>query len=214
MSPARGNTMNPTTSKLATLMGSASLLTLTNVLAAQAQQVAQAQMAQAAQEVPEQVLITGSLIHGTAAVGVPVTNLNVQDFRQTGALTTADLFRTIPVANVSPGAVATNSGGHLERETRVNIRGLDQTGPRSLLMVDGIRFPPQADGICAIDPPIIPALALDRVDVLADGASATYGSDAIAGVINVILKRNFNGAVTLLHYQQPDHGGQQIQASH
>ena len=103
--------MNPTTSKLATLMGSASLLTLTNALAAQAQQVAQAQVAQAqmaqAQEVPEQVLITGSLIHGTAAVGVPVTNLNVQDFRQTGALTTADLFRTVPVANVSPGAVAT-----------------------------------------------------------------------------------------------------------
>ena len=186
--------MNPTTSKLATLMGSASLLTLTNVLAAQAQQVAQAQMAQAAQEVPEQVLITGSLIHGTAAVGVPVTNLSVQDFRQTGALTTADLFRTVPVANVSPGAVATNSGGHLERETRVNIRGLDQTGPRSLLMVDGMRFPPQADGICAIDPSIIPSLALDRIDILADGASATYGSDAIAGVINVILKRAYDGA--------------------
>jgi nanoRNase/pAp phosphatase (c-di-AMP/oligoRNAs hydrolase) len=76
--------MNPTTSKFAALMGSASLLTLTNVLAAQAQQVAQAQMAQA-QEVPEQVLITGSLIHGTAAVGVPVTNLSVQDFKTTGA---------------------------------------------------------------------------------------------------------------------------------
>src|SRR5437588_9964462 len=206
--------MNPTTSRLAALLGTASFLTLAGSLEAQAQQVAQGQMAQAApQEVPEQVLITGSLIHGTAAVGVPVTNLSVQDFRQTGALTTADLFRSVPVANVSPGAVATNSGGHLERETRVNIRGLDQTGPRSLMMIDGIRFPPQADGICAIDPSIIPALALDRVDILADGASATYGSDAIAGVINVVLKRNFNGAVTLLHYQQPDKGGQQIQAS-
>src|SRR5438477_12643968 len=184
MSRARGNTMNPTTSKLATLMGSASLLTLTNVLAAQAQQVAQAQMAQAnPQEVPEQVLITGSLIHGTAAVGVPVTNLSVQDFRQTGAQTLADLFRTVPVANVSPGAVATNSGGHLERETRVNIRGLDQTGPRSLLMVDGMRFPPQADGICAIDPSIIPSLALERIEILADAASANYGSDAIACVV-------------------------------
>jgi len=193
-------------------MGSASLLTLTNALAAQAQQVAQAQMAQA-QEVPEQVLITGSLIHGTAAVGVPVTNLNVQDFRQTGALTTADLFRTVPVANVSPGAVATNSGGHLERETRVNIRGLDQTGPRSLLMVDGMRFPPQADGICAIDPSIIPALALDRIDILADGASATYGSDAIAGVINVILKRGFDGAITQLNYSVGDAGGAHYQAS-
>src|SRR3981189_1705049 len=128
----RGVIVNPTTSKLAILMGSASLMTIATALAAQAQQVAQAQMAQATPgEVPEQVLITGSLIHGTAAVGVPVTNLSVQDFRTTGAATTADLFRSVPVANVSPGAVATNSGGHLERETRVNIRGLGQTGPPS-----------------------------------------------------------------------------------
>src|ERR1700692_4311475 len=199
--------MNPTTSKLATLMGSASLLTLTNVLAAQAQQVAQAQVAQAqmaqAQEVPEQVLITGSLIHGTAAVGVPVTNLSTQDFTQTGAITIGDLFRTVPTAIVEAGPGATNSGGHQERETRVNIRGLDQTGPRTLLMIDGVRFPPQADGLCAIDPSIIPSLALYRGDILADGASATYGSDAIAGVINVILKRNYSGAVTLLHIQAP-----------
>src|SRR5438105_1914148 len=206
--------MNPTASRFATLMGSASFLTLTATLTANAQQVAQAQMAQAGPEaVPEQVLITGSLIHGTAAVGVPVTNLGAQDFTQTGNVTIGDLFRTVPQANVAPGPSAVNSGGHQERETRVNIRGLDQTGPRTLLMVDGIRFPPQADGICAIDPSIIPALALDRVYILAHAASATYGSDAIAGVINVILKRNFNGAVTLVHYQQPDKGGQQIQAS-
>src|SRR6185437_7282885 len=205
--------MNSTTSRLATLMGSASLLTLTNVLGANAQQVAQAQTAQA-QEVPEQVLVTGSLIHGTAAVGVPVTNLGTQDFTQTGNISIGDLFRTVPQANVAPGPGAVNSGGHQERETRVNIRGLDQTGPRTLLMVDGLRFPPQADGLCAIDPSIIPALALDRVDILADGASATYGSDAIAGVINVILKRGFDGAVTLLHVQAPtDGGGMQLQAS-
>src|SRR5438105_4580609 len=208
-----GGHMNPAVSRLSALMGSASLLTLTTALGAHAQQVAQAQMAQASPQVPEQVLVTGSLIHGTAAVGVPVTNLGVQDFTQTGNVTIGDLFRTIPIANVAPGPSAVNSGGHQERETRVNIRGLDGTGPRSLLMVDGVRFPPQADGLCAIDPSIIPALALDRVDILADGASATYGSDAIAGVINVILKRNFNGAVTLLHYQQTDSGGQQFQAS-
>ncbi len=102
---------------------------------------------------------------------------------------------------------ATINGGQQERNNRVNIRGLDTTGPRSLLMIDGMRFPPQADGLCVIDPSIIPALALDRVDILADGASATYGSDAIAGVINVILKRNFDGATTLLHVQQPTDGG-------
>ena len=138
--------MNPKTSKLATLLGSASLLTMSGALAAQAQQVAQAQMAQAnPEEVPEQVLITGSLIHGTAAVGVPVTNLSPQDFAQTGALTTADLFRTVPGANVSPGPVATNSGANIERQTRVNLRQLDTgNATRSLLMVDGVRVPPEA----------------------------------------------------------------------
>src|SRR5579872_4040862 len=207
--------MNSTATRFATLMGSASFLTLTATFGAHAQQVAQAQMAQAAPEaVPEQVLITGSLIHGAAAVGVPVTNLGTQDFTQTGNVTIGDLFRTVPQANVAPGPGAVNSGGHQERETRVNIRGLDQTGPRTLLMVDGLRFPPQADGLCAIDPSIIPALALDRVDILADGASATYGSDAIAGVINIVLKRGFDGAVTLLHAQAPtDGGGMQYQAS-
>ena len=206
--------MNPTTRKLAALMGSASLFTLANILSTQAQQVAQAQMAQAnPAEVPEQVLVTGSLIHGAAAVGVPVTNLGTQDFTETGNVTIGDLFRTIPAANVAPGPSAVNSGGHQERETRVNIRGLDQTGPRTLLMVDGVRFPPQADGICAVDPSIIPALALDRVDILADGASATYGSDAIAGVINVVLKRGYDGAISLFHFQMPDSGGLQYQAS-
>ncbi len=144
---------------------------------------------------------------------MPVTNLGAQDLTETGSVTIGDLFRTVPAANVAPGPSAVLSAGHQERETRVNIRGLDASGPRSLLMVDGVRFPPQADGLCAIDPSIIPALALDRVDILVDGASATYGSDAIAGVINVILKRNYDGAVTLLHYQQPDSGGAEIQAS-
>ena len=236
--------MNTSTSRLTTLLGTASFLTIYNVVAAyaqqtapattqqqsrfaaadtlltgrqQPQQVAQAgpppQQAQAVEAVPEQVLVTGSLIHGAAAIGVPVTNLATQDFVETGALTTGELFRTIPAAIVSPGPSAVINGGQQERQTRVNLRGLDTTGPRSLLMVDGVRFPPQADGLCIIDPSIIPALALDRLDVLADGASATYGSDAIAGVINVVLKRGYDGALTLFHVQAPDAGGLQFQAS-
>ena len=106
--------MNSKTSKLTTLLSSASFLTLASSTNAIAQQMAQAQVAQAqmaqATELPEQVLITGSLIHGAAAVGVPVTNLGTQDFAQTGSLTTADLFRTVPSALVSPGPVGTNFG--------------------------------------------------------------------------------------------------------
>src|SRR5256714_4215977 len=207
--------MNTKTSRLATLLGSASLLSMAGAMAAHAQQVAQAQTAQATpQEVPEQVLITGSLIRGTAAVGVPVTNLSPQDFAQTGALTTSDLFRNVPAANVSPGPVATNSGANIDRGTRVNIRGLDNnTGVRTLLMIDGLRFVPQAFGGCTIDPSIIPAIAQDRIDVLVDGASATYGSDAIAGVINIILKRAYDGAVTQLRYTTAQGGKNRYQAS-
>src|SRR5260370_22380186 len=113
-------------------MGTTALLAIASAISAHAQnqQVAQAQTAQAApEEVPEQVLITGSLIRGTAAVGVPVTNLGPQDFAQTGALTTADLFRNVPSANVSPGPVATNSGANIDRGTRLNIRSLDNNTP-------------------------------------------------------------------------------------
>ena len=182
--------------RLVALMGSASLLTMANANPASAQgEVAQAD------EIPETVLITGSLIRGTAAVGVPVTNLSPMDFAMTGALTTADLFRTFPAANVAPGPVATMSGANIERGTKVNLRGLDTgNATRSLLMIDGMRFPGQGNGQCMIDPSIIPALSLDHIDVLVDGASATYGSDAIGGVINIILKRNMDGAITQVRW--------------
>src|SRR3982751_2464210 len=125
--------------KLAALLGSASLLTMANAMSAQAQQVAQAQMAQAApMEVPEQVLVTGSLIRGAAAVGVPVTNLSTQDFAQTGALTISDLFRTIPAAFVQPAPSATNNPSTLGGEGRINLRNLDNgQSLHSLLMIDG-----------------------------------------------------------------------------
>ena len=209
--------MNSKTSKLTMLLSSASFLTLASSTAAIAQQMAQAQVAQAqtvqAAEVPEQVLITGSLIHGAAAVGVPVTNLGTQDFAQTGSLTTADLFRTVPSALVSPGAVGTNANNNIGKQTRVNIRNLDPNdGTRSLMMVDGYRFPPQGEADCTIDPSVIPAIALDRIDILVDGSSATYGSDAIAGVVNIILKRGYDGAISQLRFTGKK-GNQTFQAS-
>ncbi len=205
--------MNPKTSTLASLLGSASLLAMANSGAAQAQPVPM--MAQAApMEAPEQVLVTGSLIRGTVAVGVPVTNLGPQDFTQSGSVSTGDLFRTVPAANVIPGPVAVQSGANIERATRVNIRQLD-TGdaPRTLLLVDGHRFPGQGNGICEIDPSIVPQLALDRLDVLLDGASATYGTNAMAGVINEVLKRGYDGAVTKLQFTAKPSGGNTALAS-
>ncbi len=205
--------MRPVTSKLTMFLGTASWLTMANAIGADAQQLAQAAIAQP-DEVPETVLITGSLIRGTAAVGTPVTNLRPLDFVQTGALTVSDLFRTFPAANVSPGAVAVNSGSNTTRGVRVNLRGLDTgSATRSLLMIDGVRMPGQSDGLCTIDPGIIPVISLDRIDILVDGASATYGSDAVGGVINIILKRGYEGAISQVRYTTAGGGKNRYQAS-
>ncbi len=197
-------------SRLAALLGSASLMTMANTSPA----LAQGEMVAQADEIPETVLITGSLIRGTAAVGVPVTNLSPMDFAMTGALTTADLFRTFPAANVAPGPVATMSGANIERGTKVNLRGLDTgNATRSLMMIDGMRFPGQGNGQCTVDPSIIPALSMDHIDVLVDGASATYGSDAVGGVINIILKRNMDGAITQVRWTTAEGGKNRYLAS-
>ena len=199
-----------TASHLTALSGSVSLLALTSA----SDVFAQGEMVAQAEEIPETVLITGSLIRGTAAVGVPVTNLNPSDFAMIGALTTADLFRSFPAANVLPNSVATNSGATIERGVKVNIRGLDTgTATRSLLMIDGMRFPGQGNGQCVLDPSIIPQLSMDHIDVLVDGASATYGSDAVGGVINIILKRYMDGAITQLRWTTGDAGKSRYLAS-
>ena len=193
------------------LLQTASFLALANVLTAQAQQTAQ----MAPGEAPEQVLITGSLIHGAAAVGVPVTALSVQDFHETGALTVADVLKEVPSLFVLPSSSATNPGSTLTHPQTVTIHNISSAaGTETLLMIDGMRFPVQGFGTCYVDPSIIPQLAVERVDVLADGASATYGSDAVAGAINVILKHGFEGAITQLQYgRSTDIGGPSYTAS-
>ena len=139
--------------RLATLLGTASLLAMAGMTTGHAQ----SQVAIDSDEPPETVLITGSLIRGTTAVGAPVTNFTPQDFATTGALITADLFRFFPAASVQPGAVATNVGSNIERGIRVSLRNLDTgTATRSLLMVDGIRFPAQGSGQCYVTLAISP----------------------------------------------------------
>lgn len=182
--------------KLSSFFGSASLLAITAAMPAYGQ--AQTAAAPATQVVPEQVIVTGSLIHGTVAVGVPVTSLGPQDYKETGALTASDLLKTVPSVMVQASLSVTQNGGNIEGAQQVEIHGIGggATAPKTLFMLDGVRMPLQGHGNCIVDPSVIPELALDRIDVLADGASATYGSDAIAGVINVILKRGYDGATT------------------
>ena len=172
------------------LLGTGSFLTIAEMVPAQAQN----------NQAVEEVVVTGSLIRGAAAVGVPVTSLTLQDFHETGALTIADVLKELPNVTVQVSNNVTNGGGELAKAQMVQIHNIVSGGPETLLTIDGIRFVPQGTDTGHIDPSIIPALAVDRVDVLADGASATYGSDAVAGVINVILKHGFDGAITQVRY--------------
>jgi predicted phage gp36 major capsid-like protein len=91
--------MNTTTSKLASLLGSASFLTIANALAGHAQQVAQPPIP-AAQQVPERVLITGSPMHGTPAPSAPLTDPSKTDIAANPAVSAADWFKTVPGLNV------------------------------------------------------------------------------------------------------------------
>src|SRR2546430_8031060 len=121
------NQMNSATKravKYGALLQTASFLALANVLTAQAQQTAQTPMT-APGAVPEQVLITGSLIHGAAVVGVPVQAVSAQDFHETGALTVADVLKEIPALVVLPSNSATNPGGTLTHPQTVAIHGID-----------------------------------------------------------------------------------------
>jgi iron complex outermembrane receptor protein len=198
-------------SRLAALLGSASVVSL----AATAPSFA-ADAAAAAAAVPvEEVLITGSLIAGTQAVGVPVTDVGMQDFQETGALTTTELLRSVPTIEVDATVTPLLGGGRVSYGQNVAIHGYTGSGgdPKTLLLVNGKRWPIQGHGGDTIDPSIVPSLALQRVDILTAGSSAVYGADAITGVINVILRRGFNGAITQLGVGgSPDIGGLRLNA--
>jgi iron complex outermembrane receptor protein len=203
----QSRTRGRSTSRMTGLFGTASVLVMSTLLPAQAQPGAP--VTQVAQVIPaapvEEVLITGSLIHGAEAIGVPVTALGADDFRETGAVSISDLLRTTPDVEVVPSGAHIAAGASLTHSARVNVHGLGFF--RTLVLYDGMRYPPTGVYADGYDPEIIPSIAVERVDVLGDGASATYGSDAISGVVNIILRRRFEGAITQGQYNFGYKGG-------
>src|SRR5262245_34396756 len=158
--------------------------------------LAQGQVAQN-EEIPESGLGTDSLIQGAVSVGVPVSSLRTLDFVETGQLSLTDVLKSVPALDIDAEASPTYGGGTLSFLQNVQIHSLGTgSGVETLLLVNGLRFPPQNYSNDTVNPSIIPQIAIERVDVLTAGASAVYGSDATAGVINIILRRGFNGALT------------------
>jgi iron complex outermembrane receptor protein len=203
--------------RLAALLGTASFAAIaaSGAASAQAQNQMTAQAAQAPQGPPEQVLITGSLIQGAAAVGVPVSDLRPADFVETGKLSITEVLKSVPSLRIDAEASPTYGGGTLSFLQNVQVHGLGTgSGVETLLLVNGLRFPPQNYSNDTVNPSIIPQIALERIDVLSAGASAVYGSDATAGVINLILRRGYDGAMTQLSTTSgPSTGYLQTQAA-
>jgi len=154
-------------------------------------------LAQAANEPTEitEVIVTGSSIRGAPPVGSNLVQVGQEDIQKTGAQTVQQVLRSVPavvgMGSVGQGAFGSADGAGTNAPT---IHGLGASASNStLILIDGHRFPLSGINHALGDPNILAPLALERVEVLADGASSVYGSDAVAGVINFITRRNFDG---------------------
>jgi iron complex outermembrane receptor protein len=157
-----------------------------------------------AEEVTQRVEITGSSIKRIAKEGaLPVQTLSRKDIDQSGANNVADLVAALPSMQgmITSSASVNGSGGGVQTAS-VHAIGSAYT----LVLLNGRRMAPYGTG-SAVNLASIPLSAVERVEILTDGASTLYGSDAIAGVVNFILKKNqtdFNIEAT---YNSPQESG-------
>ncbi|MFO1272582.1 MAG: TonB-dependent receptor [Rubrivivax sp.] len=165
----------------------------------------------AAAQTVERVEITGSAIKRIdAETALPVQVLTREEIERTGAVNVEQLMQTVS-AMVSSGAnmASTASGATTGGISSVSLRGL--TSLRTLVLVNGRRLSPYGIGFTndsvSVDVNSIPVAAIERVEVLKDGASALYGSDAIAGVVNFILRKDYRGAELGLSVGATTQGG-------
>jgi len=145
------------------------------------------------------VTATGTSIRGSAPTGSELTVVSRADIDATSAATSTELLRTVPVLNSfnATGAnVGNNQAGFVDQPAIHGIGVGNGGAGLTLVLLDGNRLPGAGINQTAPDAGVIPTSALERVEVLADGGSSIYGSDAVAGVINFITRRNFDGAET------------------
>ena len=144
----------------------------------------------------EVIVVTGSTIERRElTTPAPVTVLDRQDLDAAGVSTVGDIIQKLP-ANSNAINAQVNNGG--DGSTRVDIRGLGSN--RTLVLLNGRRVVPGGLGADAsVDLNAIPLAVIERVEVLKDGASAIYGSDAIGGVVNIITRDDFEGTEASLY---------------
>ena len=148
----------------------------------------------------EEMIVTGSNIRGARSAS-PVFVFDRDDIDITGVSTVPQFIQTLPQnfgGGVSESTGPVPSGaGNLNRGTGINLRGLGNDS--TLVLLNGRRLAPANTGNF-VDVSMIPLTVIERVEVLTDGASAIYGSDAVGGVVNFVTRRDYDGAETRLRY--------------
>jgi len=164
-----------------------------------------------AQQQLERVEITGSSIRRVdAETALPVTVIKVEELTKQG-ITTAEQALTRISANQSNFGISAAIGATTGGKAEADLRGL--SGPSStnanktLVLLNGRRLANHAFDAAAVDLNAIPLAAIERIEVLRDGASAIYGTDAIGGVINFILRREYRGLEISAEDQKPQRSG-------
>jgi iron complex outermembrane recepter protein len=156
-----------------------------------------------------EVTVTGTHIHG-APLSAPLIRITQEDIDRSGYASVGDVIRSLPdnFGNTGPQTAigsAPNANPSLSGAPSPNLYGLGAGS--TLTLLDGQRLAVDAAS-GSVDISLIPLPVIDHIDVLTGGASAVYGSDAVAGVVNIVLKRNFNGVkTTLLGGGTADGGG-------
>ena len=155
-------------------------------------------------------VVTGSNIQRLDLEKVaPMTVLDPVAIEARGAIMPVDLLTSLPsVVNLPENETRLGSSGARGDNANINLRNLGATG--TLILVNGRRMAinPMTAGLSqAVNVNQLPTQGIERVEVLRDGASAVYGSDAVGGVINYVLRREFKGAEFSLRFGAPEHGG-------
>lgn len=153
----------------------------------------------------EEITITGTRVRGVEPVGTSVLVMDRSKMADAGQVTIDRMIKDLPQnfdLGVSENSRNTSGGaGNIVYGNTVNLRGI---GPyATLVMVDGHRA---VNNSRSFDPSVLPTLGVERVEVIADGSSAIYGSDAIAGVVNMIPRRNLDGVEALARYGSDESG--------
>ena len=173
-------------------------------------QTGENQRSQPTQEI-DNIIVTGTSIRGVTNPASPVITFTREDIERSGLATLPEFIQIIP-QNFSGGFTAVSGsvpgaeppGGNTTQGTGLNLRGLGSEA--TLTLLNGRRLAPAGLGNFT-DISTIPASAVERIEVVLDGASAIYGADAVGGVINIILRDDFDGAETAVRYETVTNGG-------